>query len=230
MYPDSLFEEAEDITSTLVTNLPEYIDGKDAILELKEADYHWRQMEWIGWYCEYKIFTILSKTLGGYFGPSYGNTTFDYKRQFVWDFKAHPKYTSKGASNKTMILNDQEAIEACVAENRGLGFIVIEGEAKFDKSGEFKAWHDLLKGKMSEYERKRIKRGAKSRTRKVAFEIDNIDAYFIKNQSVLDTGIKDGWLKPFQEGMRNADGSPRRAKYALKIDTVPRSLKVISTK
>lgn len=230
MYPEGLFEEAEDITSILLEKLPEYVDGKDAILELQEADYQWRQMEWIGWYYEYKIFTILSETLGGAVGPTYGNTTFDYRRHSVWDLKAHPKHTNKGTPNEPMILNDQEAVEACVAENSGLGFIVVKGEAEFDSSGEFKAWHDALKGGTSAYEHARIKRGARSRTRKIAFEIEGIDAYFIENQSVLETGIEEGWLKYFQKGMRNADGSPRRAKYALRTDKVPNSLKVTSVR
>jgi len=228
MYPEGLFKEAEDITSILLEKLPKHVEGKDAILELKKANYQWRQMEWIGWYYEFKIFTILSETIGGAPGPSYGNTTFDYKRNLVWDLKAHPKHTNKGTPNEPMILNDQEAVEACVAENAGVGFIVVKGEAKFDNSGEFKIWHDALKGGTSAYEHERIRRGATSRTRKVAFDIESIDAYFIEDQSVLDTGIQEGWLKFFQKDMRNADGSPRRAKYALRTDRVPPSLKITS--
>jgi len=230
MYPDGLFEEAEDITSILLEKLPQHVDGKDAILELKEADYQWRQMEWIGWYYEYKMFSILSETLGGGRGPAYGNMTFDYRRHLVWDLKAHPKHTNKGTPNEPMILNDQEAVESCVAENGGVGFIVVKGEAQFDNSGEFKIWHDILKGGTSAYEHERIRRGATSRMRKVAFDIDSIDAYFIEDQSVLDRGIEEGWLKFFQKGMRNADGSPRRAKYALRTDKAPRSLKVTSVR
>lgn len=228
MHDKIVIEEANQLLDVVVRNLPQRVDGKDAILELKQRNYHWRQMEWIGWYFEYRIFTILSESIGGTTGPAYGNTTFDYKRQFVWDLKAHPKYTNKGTPNEPIILNDREAIEKCVTENSGLGFIVVNGSAEFDESGEFKTWHDALKGGTSAYEHERIRRGAKSRKRKIVFKIDSVDAFFIKSQQVLDMGIENGWLQFFQQGMRNADGSPRRAKYALRTDRVPDSLKVAS--
>jgi hypothetical protein len=130
MHDKIVIEEANQLLDVVVRNLPQRVDGKDAILELKQRNYHWRQMEWIGWYFEYRIFTILSESIGGTTGPAYGNTTFDYKRQFVWDLKAHPKYTNKGTPNEPMILNDREAIEKCVTEKLGLGFIVVNGSAE----------------------------------------------------------------------------------------------------
>jgi len=36
-------------------NLPKFWEGKSCVLELKEADYNWRQMEWCGWYFEFKV-------------------------------------------------------------------------------------------------------------------------------------------------------------------------------
>ena len=228
MHSDSLLKESNNISSVLIENIPKHIYAKDAILELKAADYQWRQMEWIGWYFEYKIFNVLSEYLGGRVGPKYGNTKFDYQNHFVWDLKAHPNYNNKGKPNEPMILNDQESIEKCVAENSGIGFIVVKGDAEFDDSGEFKAWHDALKGGTSPYEHERIERGAKSRKRKIAFDIERIDAYFIQDQSVLDMGIEDGWLNFFQKGMRNADGSPRRPKYALRTDKAPSSIVISS--
>ena len=80
----------------------------------------------------------------------------------------------------------------------------------------------------AEFEHRRCEAGAGSRKRKTAFDVRGIDAYFIGSQRVLDAGIEEGWLKFFQKGMRNADGSPRRAKYALRTDRVPDSLKVAS--
>ena len=224
-----VIKEANDIVTILKKSLPKIIDGKEAILELKEYDYHWRQMEWIGWYFENKIYQILSEEMGGTHGPVYGNTSFDYQKKHVWDFKAHPILTTKGKPNDTMILNDKEAVETCISEKGGLGFVVVNGHAAFDDSGEFKLWHDVLKGGKSTYEIERIKRGAPSRTRKIAFEIDSIDSFFLANQSELIRGINEGWLTFFQEGMRNADGSPRRPKYALRAARAPRSIRAIDS-
>ena len=123
-----------------------------------------------------------------------------------------------------MILNDKEAIDLCVQKHNGIGFIVVHGDAVFDQAGEFKAWHDALKGGHSNYERKRIERGAPSRKRKSAFEIDHIEALFFNNSEELNRGVSDRWITFFQEGMRNADGSPRRPKYAIKITKAPGSI------
>ena len=223
-FPNDVKNEAKQIIEILIRALPKTVDGKEAILELKQNDYNWRQMEWIGWYFEYKLFTLLTEKMQGSNGPVFGKTTFDYKNQFVWDFKAHPSLTAKGTTNDPMILNDREAIETCIRENRGLGFIVIYGKAIYDTTGAFKEWHDDLKGGPSSYEQERIRRNAPSRKRKSAFEIDRIEAVFFNSQSELDRGVQEKWITFFQEGMRNADGSPRRAKYALWTMKAPDSI------
>ena len=99
--------------------------------------------------------------------------------------------------------------------HNGIGFIIVHGDAIFELSGEFKAWHDELKGGHSTYEKERIQRGASSRKRKCAFEIDHIEVLFFSNLDILKKGVDEKWITFFQEGMRNADGSPRRPKYAL---------------
>lgn len=226
MHHPAVIDEARTILSLLSRKLPTAIDGKSAILELKDVDYQWRQMEWIGWYFEYKIFTLLNDLLGGSEGPIYGNTQFDYKRDFVWDIKAHPLLKPNGKKNEPMILNDKEAVELCIKENSGIGFIIVNGYAQFDDTGKFKVWHDGLKGEISAYEIERISRGAKSRTRKIGFRIDSINAIFYNTIPELEKAINEGWMSFFQKGMRNADGSPRRAKYALWVERAPDSIKV----
>ena len=100
--------------------------------------------------------------------------------------------------------------------------------AEFDDTGEFKAWHDVLKGGHSSYELERIERGAPSRKRKCAFEIDHIEAIFFNNQKELNEGINEHWITFFQEGMRNANGRPRRSKYALWTTKAPEKIRPIS--
>ena len=43
-----------------IPQLPKFWDGKTCILELKEADYNWRQMEWWAFYFEYKFRTLFA--------------------------------------------------------------------------------------------------------------------------------------------------------------------------
>ena len=105
IFSQDIIQEADEILSVLAKTLPKKIDGKEAILELKRINYNWKQMEWIGWYFEHLLFTTIIDALGGTGGPTFGNTAFDYKKKFVWDFKTHPILTPKGTRNDTMILN-----------------------------------------------------------------------------------------------------------------------------
>jgi len=193
--------------------MPSHWDGKQCILELKGADYNWRQMEWIGFWFEWKARHLLEGVIGGGGGPTFGRTTFDYKNQYVWDLKAHP---TQGGRSDWVVLNDCEAIDLCIAKHGGIGAIVCSGTAVMDETGEFKLWHDVLKGGVSKYERERIGRNAPSRTRKKSFYVERLSALFF-TAPILKSGIAEGWIDRFQEGMRNADGSPRKPKYEINL-------------
>ncbi len=211
--------EGRVICQVLARDLPKIWDGQKCILELKKGDYQWRQMEWIGWYNEFKARQVVRASLGGGDGPRYGNTAFDYHRECVWDFKVHPM------GDPWTILNDQEAIESCITDYGAAGFVVTLGDAKYnDTAGTFKRWHDALKGRISRYEQERIARGAPSRRRKVLFRVTGFVTFIFDGPAVVQGGLRDGWLKKFQEGMRNADGSPRRPKYMINVDFIPQTI------
>lgn len=195
--------------------MPPAWDGMECIQALKSVDYNWRQMEWIGWYNEFKAKQVVRAALGGDDGPRYGRTGFDYRRKGVWDFKAHP------AGKRWTILNDREAVDTCIKEYGAAGFVVTLGEAEYnDVAGTFKLWHDELKGGTSRYERERIARGVPPRRRKVRFRVAGFEA-FVLDSPTIQNGLRDRWLKMFQEGMRNANGSPRRAKYSVNVGRIP---------
>ena len=174
-------------------------------------------MEWVGWFIEYKIKEILFDNYGGSKGPRYGNTEFDYMNMIPWDFKAHIENSS---GHPWTILNDCEAVDLCIEEYGGLGYFFVCGDAEFDEDESFKHWHDNLKGKTSDYVKERIKRGAKSRIRKKAFNVESFSAIFI-NDKILREGLRHKWIGYFQKGMRNANGTPRRAKYKINICKAP---------
>lgn len=217
MYTDEVNNECEQIINIASKYLPKYLDGKEAIKELRKEDYNWRQVEWIGFYFEHKLFNLLTEHLGGNYGPRYKkNVTFDYKRNFVWDFKAHPLLRKDNSKNYLSILNDKEAIENCIRDYSGIGFIVINGFAEYEKNGEFKEWHDLLKGEISDYEKNRIERRANPRLRKTAFKIERIESYFFRNRNDLDIAMSEGWLTVFNQG-RKSNSKSRPPKYALRV-------------
>ena len=212
-------EEADTIRTILDNHLPQHWDGKESVLALKEVNYNWKQMEWIGWYLEYFGREALFKHYGGSEGPRYGNTALDYKNICVWDFKAHPVNSS---SHPWAIMNDCEAINRCIEEYGGIGFIIALGDAVYnDAQRTFKQWHQQLKGGLSDYERERIARSAPSRRRKQAFHLHEYRTVYISGRDQLDDAVDKGWLSgDAQTGWRNADGSPRRSKYKINVDAV----------
>ena len=143
---NSAYEELIIILNILESELPRFVDGKEAILEMRrEGSRNWRQMEWIGFWFEHFVEQKVIPKVGAQRGPTYGTTEFDLQRNFVWDLKAHP------LESRNLILNDQAAIKQCIQSESGLGFIVISGQTQYDDASQsFKIWHDAQKGGSSE--------------------------------------------------------------------------------
>ena len=192
--------------------MPNVWDGRASIIEMKESGYpHWRQMEWMGFYfqflCEREFIGILDIP-----GKRYGNTEFDAFGQISWDFKSHAANTQ----NHTVIANDTEAIENTLRDYGHYGLVLTIGEVEYnDEKRTFKAWHDRLKGSMSDYEKKRINRGAMSRRRKTEFILSEIHFICLNEEALSECS------GTFQNNFRNADGSPRRPKVKIHVDRIP---------
>ena len=142
----------------------------------------------------------------------HGNVEFDAFGEISGDFKAHAANTV----NHTIIANDTEAIENAIDECDYYGLILAIGEVEYnDEERTFKQWHDELKGGKSDYEMRRIARGAMSRRRKTAFVLDRIHFICLNDEAL------DQCSGSFQTGFRNSDGNPRRPKVAVNIQRVP---------
>ena len=201
--------EYEEIVSTILKKIPRTVLGKSAILEMKdEGSRNWRQMEWIGFWFEH----FISKNLPSYEFDSenqFGKTKFDLSRDFLWDLKAHPNQVDK------LILNDRDAIQTCLLQRGGLGFIILSGDVVYDESGEFKTWHDNLKGGVSTYEHERVSRKAPSRKRKISFTPTSIEGFWFNSFSQIEDCINTGVMGEFQKGMRNSNGVARNSKIII---------------
>lgn len=214
-------QEATRIREILKTHLPQNWDGKSCITEMHTAEAtHWRQMEWIGWYFQWKAFDLLTTHLGGAAGGSYGNSDFDYQNECVWDFKAHVSNSGKPWA----ILNDSIAIEECIKEHGSVGFIIAEGPAFYnDVQQTFKKWHSEFSGEPSKYVLQGIEEGRRSRRRKTLFVLGDIVLFRLDN-STLEQGKEEGWLKGFQQNMRNSNYKPRKSKIQVHLGKMPTSL------
>lgn len=195
-------------------------DGRDAIKAMHRHEVRgWRDNEWFGFYFEWRAIELLSGRFGGVRGPTIGNTTIDYMLEYPWDLKAHVLKTTQ--SSKAW-LNDVEAVKTAVEDFGACGFLICVGTAEMDSSGAFASWHRKYKGGLSKYTRERIARGAPSRARKAAFVAEAITGFCLSSGDAITRALSEGWLSDrAQKGMRNSDGSPRRAKYEVNVKAIP---------
>lgn len=213
-----ILNEAQTISTLFKENITTIWDGRSSILEMKDEGYgQWKQMEWIGFYFQFLCSRNLSPPLV-IPGENFGKVEFDGAGLIPWDFKTH--VINKG--NSKIIVNDSEAIKDAIMKYGYVGLIVASGMAEYnDDLQTFKEWHGDLKGGKSKYEKDRIKRGAKSRKRKVSFELNQISFILIDDEILEKCGS-------FQKGFRNAGGTPRREKVLLDLKDVDEELLLIT--
>ena len=164
-----MFEtEIQDIFRKLEIGLSLKWDGKEAIKFMKDnGSRQWKQMEWPGFYFQFICERIFSEeSFMQIPGPRYGKVEFDGFKNIPWDFKSHTLNSGSGSKVPT---NGYVQIKQALDDYEYLGFIIVSGNAVYDKNQQFKLWHNQLKGKISQYEKDRIARGAKSRRRKESF-------------------------------------------------------------
>lgn len=187
--------------------------------------------EWQGWYFEARGRELLNAA----FPPSqrppkvrYGNTTFDYALNHVWDLKAHterqtfPRQGTSKSVRGAVILNDEEAIRACVAE-QGLGFLVLGGDALMDEDSLFVEWHRSFKA-AGGLKKSAPSNSGRSRVRKAAFAPLHVEAFWIADTPSLDAAVAAGRMAVARQGRQaprvaGEQGAERRSKMNLKVDS-----------
>ena len=186
------------------------------------------QNEWQGFYWESRGRAVLSSAFAPNPNPpriNFGNTTFDYSLRYVWDLKAHteswrfPLSGGRRSGQSAAPLNDQEAMEACIAE-QGLGFLMVGGDAVADEDGTFVQWHRDFKQKQGK--KSSPSNSGKSRLRKAAFEPLHIEAYYFADFAALEAAKSAGRVTGFHQGKQAPEfegehGAPRRPKYNLDL-------------
>jgi hypothetical protein len=198
-------------------------DGKASVIQMRDDGYgQWRQMEWPGFYFEYRGLRALHSGMGhrAWTAPpqKYGVTVFDYAHHFVWDMKAHTERV-RGDVSGTITrgrgaapLNDQHSTELCAADT-GVGLLIVNGEALVDETRAFDAWHKAAvrvgKAPVSPPLGPMFSRG-----RKKAFTPLSIDAYRWDDVSALNAAVTAGGLVFMAQG-HQPGGAARPPKYML---------------
>jgi hypothetical protein len=203
------------IAKGLLSNLPTIWEGKKSVLELKKANFNWRQMEWWGFYFEYLCY---QKLQGAFIipGDQYGKVRtacFDLKGSINWDLKAKAIKSDDHRS----ILNDTEAMSWSIREYGAHGLIVALCDVEYnDNNRTFQKWHQKLKGGKSKYEINREKRTSVSRYRKTHATLREILFLIVTSKNISALGIH-------HQG-RNSNGKPRPPKYMLDYDSINKFL------
>ena len=113
--------------------------------------------------------------------------------------------------NPKIPLNDCIAMDEAINTYKNVGLVVLFGDPTYDESGEFKIWHDDIKGEKSDYVKKAELENKNSRLRKTSISLTHIHYYMINESNVH---LLDG----FQKGMVNSNGNLRNEKYSLDED------------
>lgn len=203
------FRKDLNILKSHVSDLPTNWEGKASILELKEANYNWKQMEWWAFYFEFLCYKKLPNGLSRP-GDRFGSVSFDLKGNVNWDLKSK---AIKSDDHKA-ILNDKMAMEQSIANNNGEhGVVIALCDVEYnDVDRSFQKWHTELKGGLSSYEINRIGRTSVSRYRKTRANL--VEILFLRLTSDDLAG-----LFTMKQG-RNSNGKPRPEKYMIDLENI----------
>lgn len=230
-------DEGDALAAALLAKLPPRWDGKSAVRWL--ADRRLRganDNEWQGFYGEERAKLVLADSFTPRDDPPrirYGNTHFDYALNFVWDIKVHTEVQRLDSGDKAgpneALLNDERAIRACIDE-QGLGFLIINGAAEMDESGDFVAWHRQFKATRTGREPSPSNSG-RSRTRKAAFSTLNVESFWVPSSQALDAAILSGALKVRPIGRQapkalGAKGAARADKFEMRMQQARSAIRV----
>lgn len=182
-----------------------YIDGKEAILEMKEnGGTKWREIEWVGFYYEYLIDKLGFRNEIAYLSPTNKKVELDYRfDSILTDLKTH-----NINSKPEIILNDKKAMEEALEKEGKIRILLLNGYAnKEDRETQFfKKWHcDLKKKKFEQKENDKL--------RKTDFKLFSI--YLLE----INEDNKDK-LAIYRQG-KNSNEKPRYEKFKIKMKDFP---------
>jgi hypothetical protein len=202
-------EEAAAILEALALVIPRQMEGRSCVRQMLEAEYsQWAQDEWAAFFFEFVGLPALVNAFSG--GPvSFENTIFDYGLNQVWDFKLH------AAVSGAAPLNAMHAIDACLAAGRGLGFIVLSGETKYD-DGEFRQWLRELRAAQGKKAALRNAPPSYVRKSKARFTPTKLEVFYFADAEALEGARNTGVLTVMNQG-RQSSGASRRPKYGLNL-------------
>lgn len=230
-------DEGDALAAGLLARLPKHWEGRAACTWLLENGLRGGlDNEWQGFYGEERARIALGTDFTPPVSPPrarFGNTTFDYTLNRVWDIKVHTEtqVLSTGPRRQVgaLVLNDERAIRECV-DQQGLGFLVISGVATMDEDGSFVTWQRALKQAHRGGRSARSNSGL-SRMRKSAFSPVRVEAFWIPDSKALEVAVAEGAITPQPQGRQapgagSTEGAARAGKLRMMLDKARGTLRV----
>lgn len=218
--------EGDALSAALLQGLPRVWDGREAVMWLQANSLRGAfDNEWQGFYGEERAKEVLGRSFTPSLKPpqvKYGRTTFDYALNWVWDIKVHTARSISGTGVQekrgSIVLNDSNAVRACVSKGGGLGFLIINGDAVMDDTGEFVAWQREKKAQAG----RSVSRSnsGRSRTRKKAFMPTAVEAFHLGSAEALSAAFLSGAVVERSQGRQaprddQVEGAARAPKVHL---------------
>jgi len=197
-----------EVLKTKLARFPTNWEGKASILQLRVAQYNWRQMEWWAFYFEH----LCQQALAPEFhipGERFGAVTFDIARSVNWDLKSK----AIKSDQHNAILNDCSAMDESISLRGEHGVVIALCDVEYnDADRTFQKWHTALKGGLTKYEKARRARTEVSRYRKTRAILTEVLFLRFDATTVLRLGT-------MHQG-RNSNGRPRPPKYMIDLEEV----------
>lgn len=209
--------EALEIIEIIDKYFPKIFAARNSIEWLHKHTRQGRQPEWQAFFFEEYIFQLLTNFLGGWYGIRIiKGSRIDYQRHYNWDLKVHSIKNNKGKTQNKILLNDKATIDRIIKLESGIGFIICMVDFTFDITGRLQKWRD-------KFEKRKKIHSSKSRMMKNIGKVNSIIALFIKDEKMLQQGLKSGWIELFKQG-KQPTGQKRNLKYQINLLKLPKNL------
>lgn len=189
-----------------IRELPTHWEGKACVLEMKEADYNWKQMEWWTFYFKLKFMNLFGNDFK--FPEENANSkSFDFQGEINWGLNVK----SLKSDEFWIELGDKRAMDKSIKENGFHGEIIALCNVEYnDRDRTFQKWRADLEGTSSESGKK--KPVSLSWYRKTQVTVTGVLIMILSAKDVQKLGIIKKGKKP------NAKPLPER--YFLDIDEI----------
>ena len=198
-------DKIENNLKNILDSLPsEKIDGKEILIEMKNNNQQYKQLEYQAFYFEDYINSKLDVDFEKHKFKN-GTCVIDTFYEYPIDIKAHD------INENLCPLNDGATIEKAINDYGKFGLIVLNLEYEKD-DGTLRAFQKELGGNKSSFKNT----SGKHRAIKKNFLVKNIEYYEITDVSQL---------KKFNQG-KNSNGKPRPYKYNLDTSEVKSTIHI----